>query len=94
MRLKISLLAIAWYAPIQHRTRGRLLVALGALGKWSLLDVFVALVLIVLAHDQGSLFVTGVRAGLGLFLGAIVLAMISGDLMHRLHDRIPTDEAA
>ena len=92
--LKISLLAIAWYAPIRHRSRGRLLVALGALGKWSLLDVFVALVLIVLAHDQGSLFVTGVRAGLGLFLGAIVLAMISGDLMHRLHDRIPTDEAA
>lgn len=90
--VKISLLTIAWYAPIRHRTRGRLLVALGGLGKWSLLDVFVALVLIVLAHDQGSLFVTGVRAGLGLFLAAIVLAMISGDLMHRLHDRLEIKE--
>ena len=90
--IKISLLAAAWYAPIRHRTRGRLLALLGGLGKWSLLDVFVALVLIVLAHDQGSLFVTGVRPGLGLFLAAIILAMVSGDLMHRLHDGLEIQE--
>ena len=60
---------------------------LGALGRWSLLDVFVALVMIVLAHDQGRLFVTGVKPGLGLFLAAILIAMVTGDVLHALHDR-------
>ena len=85
--VKLSMLGLAWFAPVHDRTRARLLGALGALGRWSLLDVFVALVLIVLAHHQGTLFVTGVKPGLGLFLSAIVLAMITGDLMHHLHDR-------
>ena len=84
--IKLSLLFCGWYLPLTDRGRGRILSTLGALGRWSLLDVFVALVLIVLAHDQGSLFVTGVKPGLALFLMAITLAMITGDLMHHLHD--------
>lgn len=86
--VKLTLLWVAWYVPMRHRTRDRVLGILGGLGKWSLLDVFVALVLIVLAHDQGTLFVTGVEVGLGLFMAAIVLAMIAGDLMHFVHDRV------
>lgn len=85
--VKLLMLGCAWYVPLSTKGRSRLLSTLGALGRWSLLDVFVALVLIVLAHDQGSLFVTGVKPGLGLFLGAIVLAMSTGDLMHHLHER-------
>ena len=60
---------------------------LGALGRWSLLDVFVTLVLIVLAHNQGQLFVTDVKSGLLMFMTAIVLAMLTGDVVHHLHDR-------
>ncbi len=86
--VKLSLLWTAWYAPMRFGTRDRILVVLGGLGKWSLLDVFVALVMIVLAHDQGTLFVSGVKVGLGLFMAAILLAMFAGDLMHYLHDRV------
>ncbi len=85
--LKLGGLAMAWFAPTTRRSRGRLLAVLGALGRWSLLDVFVALVLVVLAHDQGTLFVTGVKAGLGMFLAAILLAMATGDVLHALHER-------
>ena len=85
--IKLTLLLTAWFVPLTIRGRGRILRALGALGRWSLLDVFVALVLIVLAHDQGMLFVTGVKPGLALFLLAITLAMVTGDIMHHLHDR-------
>ncbi|MCP4834259.1 MAG: paraquat-inducible protein A [Phycisphaera sp.] len=85
--VKLLMLGCAWYVPLTGKSRSRLLSTLGALGRWSLLDVFVALVLIVLAHDQGTLFVTGVEPGLGLFLCAIVMAMATGDLMHHLHER-------
>ena len=84
--IKLILLFCGWFLPLTERGRGRILTTLGALGRWSLLDVFVALVLIVLAHDQGRLFVTGVKPGLALFLLAIVMAMVTGDIMHHLHD--------
>lgn len=91
--LKLLGLAMSWYAPLRRIRRGRLLSVLGALGRWSLLDVFVALVMIVLAHDQGRLFVTGVKPGLGLFLAAILLAMVTGDVLHALHDRCAEGES-
>ena len=84
--IKLMMLLCAWYMPLTEDGRGRLLSVLGSLGRWSLLDVFVALVLIVLAHDQGKLFVTGVKPGLALFLSAITLAMVTGDIMHHLHE--------
>ena len=68
----VSLLAL-WYVPMTGRVRGAGLRVLGSLGRWSLLDVFVALVLIVLSHDQ-TLFVTAIKPGLPLFLAAICSA--------------------
>ena len=85
--VKLVMLAVAWFMPLGERTRGRILNLLGMLGRWSLLDVFVTLVLIVLAHEQGQLFVTDVKSGLLMFMTAIVLAMLTGDVAHHLHDR-------
>lgn len=85
--VKLVMLAVAWFMPLRERPRGTLLKVLGALGRWSLLDVFVTLVLIVLAHNQGQLFVTDVKSGLLMFMTAIVLAMLTGDVVHHLHDR-------
>ncbi len=85
--VKLIMLAVVWFFPLPERSRGRLLGLLGTLGRWSLLDVFVTLVLIVLAHDQGQLFVTDVKSGLLMFMSAIVLAMLTGDVAHHLHDR-------
>lgn len=85
--VKLLSLFSLWYLPMRVSTRGRGLRILGSLGRWSLLDVFVALVLIVLAHEQGSLFVTDVRPGLYLFLVAILLAMSTGEFMAVLHEK-------
>jgi paraquat-inducible protein A len=85
--VKLLSLFILWFFPLRVSTRGRGLRNLGSLGRWSLLDVFVALVLIVLAHEQGMLFVTDVRPGLYLFLLAILLAMSTGEFMAVLHEK-------
>ena len=85
--VKLLSLFSLWYLPMRVSTRGRGLRILGSLGRWSLLDVFVALVLIVLAHEQGSLLVTDVRPGLYLFLVAILLAMSTGEFMAVLHEK-------
>ena len=84
--LKLTSLLVLWYIPMTGRVRGMGLRVLGSLGRWSLLDVFVALVLIVLSHDQ-KLFVTEIKLGLPLFLGAICLSMLSGELMTNMHVR-------
>ena len=95
--VKVLSLFTLWFYPLRATARGRGLKILGSLGRWSLLDVFVALVLIVLAHEQGSLFVTDVKPGLYLFMGAILLAMTTGEVMAYLHERaeappeLPTD---
>lgn len=95
--IKLVSLFGLWFLPLRPDARGRGLKILGALGRWSLLDVFVALVLIVLAHEQGNLFVTDVRPGLYLFMAAILLSMTTGEVMAFLHERaesppeLPTD---
>lgn len=82
--VKLASLFLLWYLPLKSRFRGRGIHILCDLGRWSLLDVFVALVLIVLSHDQ-SLFVTSTKAGLPLFLIAICLSIGSGQLIAYLH---------
>ena len=95
--VKLTSLFLLWFYPLRPTTRGRGLKILGLLGRWSLLDVFVALVLIVLAHEQGSLFVTDVKLGLYLFMAAILLSMSTGEVMAYLHEQaesppeLPTD---
>lgn len=95
--VKLLSLFMLWFYPLRASVRGRGLKILGSLGRWSLLDVFVALVLIVLAHKQGSLFITDVKLGLYLFMGAIMVSMGTGEVMSYLHEQaesppdLPTD---
>ena len=85
--LKLASLFMLWYTPWRSRTRERYLRVLTSLGRWSLLDVFVALVLIVLSHDQGQLFITKTHVGLPLFLLAICLSMVCSETMLSLQLR-------
>jgi len=84
---KLFSMFLLWYLPINVRIRTRCLHILCSLGRWSLLDVFVSLVLIVLSHEQ-SLFVTSTRAGLPLFLIAICLSMGTGQLIAYLSQKV------
>jgi len=91
--VKLSSLFVLWYRPWHAPARHRAFRILGALGRWSLLDVFVALVLIVLSHGQ-TLLVTRTLPGLPLFLAAICLSIGSAELMAYLHVKSEPGEPA
>jgi paraquat-inducible protein A len=85
--VKITSLLLLWYLPLGARVRSRGLRLLSQLGRWSLLDVFVALVLIVLSHHQ-TLIVTSTEIGLPLFLAAICLSILTGEIIAMLQIRV------
>ena len=82
--VKIGLATWAFLRPMTAPGRQRLLGTLGQLGRWSLLDVFVALLLLIITSKQSF---TGATVSIGLyaFLGAIVLSMTSVALMQEFN---------
>ena len=63
-----------------HERRTRMLRLLAELGRWSLLDVFVVMLLMVLASDQWAVG-TDVKPGIYLFMAAIGTAMAVSDIL-------------
>jgi paraquat-inducible protein A len=64
----------------RRERRARLLRLLAELGRWSLLDVFVVMLLMVLASDQWAVG-TDVKPGIYLFMSAIGTAMAVSDVL-------------
>lgn len=64
----------------QRERRTRMLRLLAELGRWSLLDVFVVMLLMVLASDQWAVG-TDVKPGIYLFMSAIGTAMVVSDVL-------------
>lgn len=73
--------------------RARMLRLLAELGRWSLLDVFVMMLLMVLASDQWAVG-TDVKPGIYLFMGAIGTAMAVSDVLASRADSERTLEPA
>jgi paraquat-inducible protein A len=94
--LKLVLATMSLARNMTQEGRERLLSVLGHLGRWSLLDVFVSLLILLVLSKQGFVGVS-VHYGLYCFLGAIILSMISGAILHELcrrfipDDRLPPD---
>jgi uncharacterized paraquat-inducible protein A len=88
--VKLILGTMALTKPMTLAGRERLLSVLGHLGRWSLLDVFVSL-LIVLVLSREDVVGVSVHYGLYCFLGAIVLSMSAGAIMHEQARRIVPD---
>ena len=74
--LKIALATMSLVKPMTRAGRFRLLSVLGHLGRWSLLDVFVALLLLIITSKQ-SFTGSTVSFGLYAFIGAIVLSVVN-----------------
>ncbi len=90
--LGLSICLLAKWNRRERRTR--LLRLLAELGRWSLLDVFVVMLLMVLASDQWAVG-TDVKPGIYLFMGAIGTAMaISDVLASRAEAREGVDSSA
>ena len=88
--VKIALASVCLLRPMRQSGRERMLSVLGHLGRWSLLDVYVSLLLLFVLSKQG---VVGVEAKYGLycFLGAIILSMSAGMILHELSRRTVPD---
>ena len=72
---KLLLLALVWYLPVRPARRDRALRWMHHLGRWSMLDVFVVAILLVMSKAS-FLVAVQPRIGVYLFTGAIVLSMI------------------
>ena len=81
----IGLFAI-WAMPLTPKERGGGLDWLGILGKWSMLDVFVAAVTIVIVKF-GKVTEARAQPGLYVFTAAIMLSMLLTVLIERVAKR-------
>jgi paraquat-inducible protein A len=74
--VKLAALGLLWLAPLAEQRRQAVLRWLGILGKWSMLDVFVVAILIVLVK-LGPLAKVQPERGVYWFAAAIFLSMIT-----------------
>ena len=78
--VKLIMLTTILWLPMTRTGRSRTLSILRQLGRWSLLDVFIALIILVLADDQLFIGATP-RVGVTLFLAAICTSMFTCELL-------------
>lgn len=91
--VKLSGLFIIWCWQLADPQRVRLLHWLAMLGKWSMLDVFVVAILIVLVKI-GPLAKVEPRQGVYFFTAAIMASMLTTMYVDRLARRKPVRSAA
>ncbi|MBL8013573.1 MAG: paraquat-inducible protein A [Candidatus Omnitrophica bacterium] len=81
--LKLILLTIVWFGRFDDQGRDRMLKCLAQLGKWSMLDVFVVAVMVV-AVKLGPMAQVTPKAGIYVFSSAILLSLLTTELVERL----------
>ena len=80
---KLIALSVIWFVKLRDDHRAALLHWLGLLGKWSMLDVFVVAILIVLVK-LGPMARVEPRTGVYFFTAAIVASMLTTMYVTRL----------
>ena len=73
---KLVSLTILWFMRFDQAERGKYLTVLSFLGKWSMLDVFVVALLLVMTESKTLLQATP-RIGVYLFAAAILISMVT-----------------
>jgi paraquat-inducible protein A len=81
----VALAGVCWW-----RWPARWASTIGGLGKWSMLDVFLVILLLAVAYDRVLVSATP-KAGLIVFTIAILASMIAGELLHEPFDRQPVE---
>ena len=80
---KLAILFVTWFARLKEESRKRLLIFLGILGKWSMLDVFVTAIMMVWLK-LGALADAEAEEGIYYFAVSILLAMAVTSLQLKL----------
>ena len=78
--VKLALLFYSWNRP--HAAHRRLLRWMDAVGKWSMLDVFVVAIVIT-SVKLGSLATTELHYGLYVFAASVVMIMLASHVVYR-----------
>lgn len=84
---KTTILLVVWFLKLRPIDRNRFIRILEILGKWSMLDVFVVIMLMVLANDQ-LFFSATPQIGLPFFILAIIGNMLMSRIMALLDERL------
>lgn len=84
--VKLLALGVIWNVRLPEEKRQTLLRWLGALGKWSMLDVFVVAILIVLVK-LGPMAKVEAQVGLYVFCSAILASMLTSMYVEALANR-------
>lgn len=79
---KLTVLWRAWAVAAPSPGLGRVVRIAESLGKWSMLDVFLVLLLLVVTHDR-TLVATRVLPGVPLFMGGVLCTMLAGEILAR-----------
>lgn len=80
--LKLIALFYIWFVSRNASKRERLIAIVGPLGKWSMLDIFVTIILMVLTNDR-FIITSSLKIGVYFFLIAIFLSMTCALIMER-----------
>ena len=81
--IKLLTLTCVWFAPISERTRSACLRCVELLGKWSMLDVFVVAVTVVITKMSG-LIKAEPHIGIYVFAFSVLLSMLTAFTISRL----------
>ena len=73
--IKLCMLTVIWCLPLPRQIRIRFVRYLGMLGKWSMLDVFIVAIMIVISRMSGMMDAVP-RAGIYVFALSILCSMI------------------
>lgn len=74
--LKLIALGVLWFVRLAEESRSRIVSMLGILGKWSMLDVFVVAVTIVITKLSG-LIEADAHIGIYVFTVSVFLSMVT-----------------
>ena len=88
---KLVAMTCVWFFMREPGPRRALLERIEPLGKWSFLDIFIVIIILVLTNDQLFIGATPV-VGLYFFVVAIVLSMITAMVIERLSRPQPPEE--
>lgn len=81
--IKLVGLLFVWFIPLEPEGRRHFLYWLGILGKWSMLDVFIVAILIILIKTK-DIADASAQTGIYLFAGAIILSIIATMMIEKI----------
>ncbi len=90
--VKLAALLALWFTPMRDGRRSAVLRLVDGLGKWSMLDVFVVAVTVVLVSSKATLDATP-RAGVYAFTGAVAASMVMTVVVKRRAAATPAPAA-